>query len=170
MVLLIFSTKFKICLAYYGHADVVSMLLRLDSNHTIQNKRGETALDCAKVGQETYGKATDKIAFCPLTVDVVQLREKGYQEGLPGIRVDFYDAEWLAVLGGDYMLARVSKCQQNTVDHTPAQCTSCVRVGVEKRGCLKGFIRGLRDFGWKGLEEIVRIVSIVRVGRCVEHP
>ena len=61
--------------AYFGHADVVSTLLRLNSDHTIKNKKWckqtdkwvkfETALDCAKAGQEAYGKATDKTAFCP---------------------------------------------------------------------------------------------------------
>jgi hypothetical protein len=81
--------------AYYGHADVVSTLLELDSNHTIQNKYGETVLDCAKAGQEAYDKATDKTAFFPETIDVDQLREKGYQKGelgdfyTPGTRVDF---------------------------------------------------------------------------------
>ena len=81
--------------AYYGHADVVSTLLRLDTNHTIQNKYGETAIDCAKAGQEAYGKATDKTAFFPETADVDQLQEKGYQKGVlgafytPGTRVDF---------------------------------------------------------------------------------
>jgi ankyrin repeat protein len=78
--------------AYYGHADVVATLLDsgLISDLTIKNKsRGETALVCAKAGQEAYGKATDKTAFCPLTVDVDQLREKGYQKGWHGTRVDF---------------------------------------------------------------------------------
>ena len=50
-------------------------------------------------------------------------------------------------------------------------------VCVKNKGVLKEFVGGLRvfwlerigrDCGWKGLEE--SIVSIVRVGRCVEHP
>jgi hypothetical protein len=91
--------------AYYGHADVVATLLELNSDHTIKNKKWckqtdkwvkfETALDCAKAGQEAYEKATDKTAFFPETADVDQLREKGYQKGVlgafytPGTRVDF---------------------------------------------------------------------------------
>jgi len=77
--------------AYYGHADVVATLLDsgLISDLTIIYKsRGETALDCARAGQEAYGKATDKTAFCPETVDVDQLREKGHQKGWHGTRVD----------------------------------------------------------------------------------
>ena len=77
--------------AYYGHADVVATLLNLGliSDLTVKNKScNETALDCAKAGQEAYGKATDKIVFCPETVDVDQLREKGYQKGWHGTRVD----------------------------------------------------------------------------------
>jgi hypothetical protein len=77
--------------AYYGHADVVATLLNsgLISDLAVKNKScNETALDCAKAGQEAYGKATDKIAFCPETVDVDQLREKGYQKGWHGTRVD----------------------------------------------------------------------------------
>jgi hypothetical protein len=40
------------------------------------------------------------------------------------------DTEWLAGLGGDHTPARGCKGRQNTVDHTPAQCTSCVGVCV----------------------------------------
>jgi hypothetical protein len=77
--------------AYYGHADVVARLLDsgLISDLTIKNKScDEMALDCAKAGQEAYGKATDKTAFCPETVDVDQLREKRYKKGWHGTRVD----------------------------------------------------------------------------------
>jgi hypothetical protein len=42
--------------AYYGHADVVATLLRLNSDLTIKNKYGETALDCGKAGQKAYDK------------------------------------------------------------------------------------------------------------------
>ena len=44
--------------AYNGHADVVVTLLDsgLISDLTIKNKFGETALDCAKAGQEAYDK------------------------------------------------------------------------------------------------------------------
>jgi hypothetical protein len=44
--------------AYYGHADVVVTLLdsRLISDLNLKNKYGETALDCAKAGQEAYDK------------------------------------------------------------------------------------------------------------------
>ena len=40
--------------AYYGHADVVTTLLDsgLISDLNLKNKEGETALDCAKAGQE----------------------------------------------------------------------------------------------------------------------
>jgi len=82
--------------AYYGHADVVAKLLDrgpgLISDVTRKNQRWceqtgkwvrETALDCAKGVQEAYGKATDKTAFCPLTVDVHKLREKDYESGFP---------------------------------------------------------------------------------------
>ncbi len=91
--------------AYFGHAAVVSTLLRLNSDHTIKNKKWckqtdkwvkfETALESAKAGQEAYEKATDKTVFFPKTIDVDELREKGYQKGVrgafttPGTRVDF---------------------------------------------------------------------------------
>jgi hypothetical protein len=44
--------------AYYGHSDVVSTLLDsgLISNLNLKNKYGETALDCARAGQEAYDK------------------------------------------------------------------------------------------------------------------
>jgi hypothetical protein len=71
--------------AYNGHADVATALLGLGliSDLNLKNKYGETALDCAKAGQEAYGKAKDKTAFCPGTVDVHKLREKGYESGFP---------------------------------------------------------------------------------------
>jgi ankyrin repeat protein len=44
--------------AYYGHADVVATLLDsgLISDLNNKNKYDETALDCAKAGQEAYVK------------------------------------------------------------------------------------------------------------------
>jgi hypothetical protein len=44
--------------AYFGHADVVATLVDsgLISDLNNKNKYGETALDCAKAGQEAYVK------------------------------------------------------------------------------------------------------------------
>ena len=42
--------------AYYGHGDVVELLLKHGSDRTARNKYNETALESAKSGQQAFGR------------------------------------------------------------------------------------------------------------------
>jgi hypothetical protein len=73
--------------AYYGHADVVATLLdsELISDLTIKSKppRNETALDCAKAGQEDYDNKIFKgpMSLCPKSSGVIDFTTRN---GWPG--------------------------------------------------------------------------------------
>ena len=64
------------------------MVLKLNANHTIKNTFLETALDSARAGKKKYQdwltNKTDETLF-PRTVDIDELQETGYKEGVLGV-------------------------------------------------------------------------------------